>query len=126
MQTNYNIVTPRVNPAFGAVNYDQAKTTLKAVLNLAQTKEFREIVDKHAANEVGHVVLFGEGKKLYANVFAEINYHDKRGRVGGNMSRHRQHFFESALSFVKRMCKIADKTGQEYLEKREKAKLLDI
>lgn len=123
MQVNYNTATPRTSPAFGTIRYDAAKDTINTVLNLDKAKEFRKLVDAHAEKEIGHVVLFGEGKKLSANVFAEIN--DGKIHVAGNMKRYKQRLFESPLSFVKRMCKNADNKAQKTLEEFRKRKLLD-
>lgn len=120
MQTHYNVSTPRVSPAFGAIQYDAAKGTLKTVLNLAQARDFSELVKAHEANNIGQIVLFGNGKKLSANVFTE-----NKGDIMGKFSSHNQRLFEGPLSFVKRMCKIADKRAKEFTEKVEKARLLD-
>ncbi|MBD5401256.1 hypothetical protein HDR58_00430 [bacterium] len=113
------------NPTFGSVKYESAKKTLNAVLNLEQVKEFKKIVDAHEAkNKIGQVILFGEGKKLSANVFPQITSSDGKS-VSGALSQHSQRFFESTLSFVKRMCKVADKRTKEFMEKVEKSKLLN-
>lgn len=110
MQTNYNVTTPKAAPAFGAIQYDMAKDTLKAVMNSKQLGEFVQIVEKQKANELVDVVLFGTGKKLSANV---VDNAAKLGTDNYKCTPYSQRFLEAPMSFIKRMCeKVEKRTAQ--------------
>lgn len=122
MQTNLSINTPQSRPAFGAINYASgAKDTLKAVLNSKQLKEFTEIVNTQKRNDLVDIVLFGNGKKLSANV-ADSTY--KVNLQDSKCTSHSQRFFESPLSFVKRMCEKVEKRTEQVKEIITKNELL--
>lgn len=121
MQTNYNVTTPKVNPAFGAIRYEGAKNTLKAVMNSKQLEEFLNLVENQKTNDNVDIVLFGGSKKLSANV-ADVS--SKIGLNNTKCSYYAQRFFEAPLSFVKRMCEKAEKRAEQVQEIIAKNELL--
>ena len=121
MQTNYNLTTPKTTPAFGAIQYDMAKDTLKAVMNSKQLGEFVQIVEKQKTNELVDVVLFGTGKKLSANVVDNMT---KLSTDNYKCTPYSQRFFEAPLSFIKRMCEKVEKRTTQLKEIIAKEELL--
>jgi len=118
MQVN-SINYSQNSQTFGAIKYNAAKDTLYKTLNSKQLKEFQQIVRKQADNTLADIVLFGRGKKLEANVFAN------NSGVERMFSQNSQRFFESPLGFVKRMAGKADKFAAKSKEMLEKQAILD-
>lgn len=122
MQVN-SINNSQCRQSFGAIYYDGAERTLQKAMNSKELQEFKSIVGQQAENTLSGITLFGRGKKLDANVYTNIS-----GKLGSDFyvcTQHSQRFYESAINFVKRMAKKADKLEVKASEELEKSNIIN-
>ena len=97
-------------PTFKAIHYEGAEDTLRKVLSSKELKEFKALVQKNSIVNKVHINLFGNGKKLSANVY------DTERLLNGKCSSHSQRFYESGMRFIKRIVKKMEKRIPEVTE----------
>ena len=108
----YNSTSNNSHPTFGMIHYEGAEDTLRKVLSSADLKTFRTMVNNRSQDRFVNLILFGNGKKLAANVA------DGEMLKGEEIQckSYSQHFWESAMDFITRMIKKVDKRTPEVEE----------
>jgi hypothetical protein len=84
-------------PSFGAIHYEGAEDTLRKILSSKELKELRSIIQKNQTLNRVNITLFGNGKKLSANVF------DTDELIDAKCTSYSQRFYESGMRFIKRV-----------------------
>lgn len=115
MRTNFNVhnsTQNNSNPSFGTINYEAAENTLREVLSSKELAKFREILMEQKKNTFVNLNLFGNGKKLSANIFDGQMLESEKNQC----KAYSQHFWESSMGFIKRMVKKIEKRTPEVKE----------
>lgn len=118
MRTDFNVMNTQQQqrPSFKAIDYKAAEDTLRKVLSSKELVEFKNIVSEQKNNPHVNLNLFGNGKKLDANLFDGEMLHGTESRF----RHYNQHFWESPMGFIHRMIKKIEKRTPEVQELVEK------